>query len=134
MPIPRWDRPSPESSGSSCATADPRWERCRRRAGRHSTTASPEVAATLARTTRSGSFLDDIDAFDADFFEISSREAAKMDPQQRMLLEVAWEALEHAGIPPSTLRRSQTGVFAGGVLHRLRLSGSSRSAQRRRVE
>jgi phthiocerol/phenolphthiocerol synthesis type-I polyketide synthase B len=74
---------------------------------------SPEVAAALARTTRSGSFLDDVESFDADFFEVSSREAVKMDPQQRLLLEVAWEALEHAGIPPSSLRRTQTGVFAG---------------------
>ena len=90
---------------------------------------SPEVGAALARTTRWGSFLTDIDAFDAEFFDISSREAVKMDPQQRLLLEVAWEALEHAGIPPSSLRRSQTGVFAGacytdyGYLAALDLTG-----------
>ena len=76
----------------------------------------PEVASALARTTRWGSFLTDIEAFDAEFFEISPSEADKMDPQQRLLLEVAWEALEHAGIPPSSLRRSQTGVFAGACL------------------
>jgi acyl transferase domain-containing protein/acyl carrier protein len=74
---------------------------------------SPEVAAALARTTRWGSFLPDIDAFDAEFFEITAHEADKMDPQQRLLLEVAWEALEHAGISPSSLSRTQTGVFAG---------------------
>ncbi len=74
---------------------------------------TPETTAALARTTRFGGYMDNIDEFDADFFEISSREAVKMDPQQRMLLEVAWEALEHAGIPPSSLRRSQTGVFTG---------------------
>jgi phthiocerol/phenolphthiocerol synthesis type-I polyketide synthase B len=74
---------------------------------------TPEVAAALAQTTRYGGYMDNLDAFDAEFFDISSREAAKMDPQQRILLEVAWEALEHAGIPPSSLRRSQTGVFAG---------------------
>ena len=59
---------------------------------------TPEVAAALATTTRFGGYMDNLDAFDAEFFDISSREAAKMDPQQRMLLEVAWEALEHAGI------------------------------------
>jgi phthiocerol/phenolphthiocerol synthesis type-I polyketide synthase B len=78
--------------------------------------ASPEAAAALSRTARFGSFLSNIDGFDADFFEIMSREAAKMDPQQRLLLEVAWEALEYAGMPPSSLRHSQTGVFVGACL------------------
>jgi phthiocerol/phenolphthiocerol synthesis type-I polyketide synthase A len=77
---------------------------------------SPEMAAALARTTRWGSFLAEIDAFDAEFFDISPSEAAKMDPQQRLLLEVAYEALERAGIPPKSLRRSQTGVFVGACL------------------
>ncbi|MFE7993820.1 type I polyketide synthase, partial [Streptomyces shenzhenensis] len=75
--------------------------------------ASPQNAAALRRTTRYGGFLDDIAGFDAEFFGITPREAELMDPQQRIVLEVSWEALEHAGIPPHTLAGSDTGVFIG---------------------
>ncbi len=77
---------------------------------------SAEGAAALANTTRWGSYLSDIDEFDADYFEISPSEADKMDPQQRLLLEVTHEALEHAGIRPDALRHTQTGVFVGACL------------------
>src|SRR5271170_8083824 len=60
-----------------------------------------------------GGFLPEIDRFDAAFFEISPREAEWLDPQQRILLEVGWEALEDAGLPLSVLRRKRTGVFVG---------------------
>ncbi|WP_256451405.1 type I polyketide synthase [Amycolatopsis sp. CA-230715] len=68
---------------------------------------------THAGGALSGGFLVDAARFDAEFFRISPREALAMDPQQRVLLEVSWEALERARIAPAALRGSRTGVYVG---------------------
>ncbi|WAJ46842.1 type I polyketide synthase [Mycobacterium sp. Aquia_216] len=73
----------------------------------------PDPQAPGRMTTKWGGFLDDVAGFDADFFGITPREAVAMDPQQRILLEVAWEALEHAGLPPDSLSGSRTAAIMG---------------------
>ncbi|WP_415399085.1 type I polyketide synthase [Synechococcus sp. W4D4] len=67
----------------------------------------------LHQHVRHGGFIDGIDQFDPAFFGISPREAVCMDPQQRLLMEVAWQAMEDAGIPLEQIRGTTTGVFMG---------------------
>jgi len=95
--------------------------------------------------TRSGGFLYQAGKFDAEFFGLSPREALATDAQQRLLLEVSWEAFERAGIDPAGLRGSRTGVFAGvmysdyatllggGELEGYQISGSAPSVASGRV-
>src|SRR6266702_2317047 len=102
-----WEYPTVNGLASALAGAGPagRWEAF--------DDGSPAAGAALASVTRRAGALGDVAGFDAAFFGIPPAEAAAMDPQQRILLEVCWESLEHAGLPPRTLRGSRAGVFAG---------------------
>ncbi len=73
----------------------------------------PDPDAPGKTVARRGGYLDRVDRFDAGFFGLSPREAASMDPQQRILLEVAWEALEDALVPAERLAGRPVGVFVG---------------------
>ena len=73
----------------------------------------PEPGVAGRSVSKWGAFLDDVTGFDPDFFGINEREATAMDPQHRVLLETAWEAVEHAGRTPSSMAGTSTGVFIG---------------------
>ena len=83
----------------------------------------PQPATPGKMNTRWGGFLSQIDGFDPLFFNISPKEAKRMDPKQRIFLEVAWEALENAGLAADKLAGTQTGVFVaptgGSQYHQL---------------
>ncbi|MCV7382360.1 acyltransferase domain-containing protein [Mycolicibacter longobardus] len=73
----------------------------------------PRVAERVSKARTRGGYLSDIKGFDAEFFALSKMEADNIDPQQRMALELTWEALEHARIPASALRGEAVAVYMG---------------------
>ncbi|MFB7476811.1 SDR family NAD(P)-dependent oxidoreductase [Kitasatospora sp. NPDC056184] len=76
----------------------------------------PDRDAPGKAVTRLGAYLDQVDGFDADFFGISPKEAVATDPQQRLMLELGWEALENARIAPDGIAGTRTGVFVGAIM------------------
>lgn len=75
----------------------------------------PEMTRRMEQAQLTGGYIEDIASFDAEFFGLSPLEAANMDPQQRMILQLTWEALEDAHIPANQLRGKQVGVFMGNT-------------------
>lgn len=83
--------------------------------GRDAVTEAPTHRWGSAADRPRGGFLDRVDGFDPGFFGIAPREAATMDPQQRLMLELGWEALEDADIVPDALAGTRAGVFVGAI-------------------
>ncbi|MFC9786893.1 polyketide synthase Pks13 [Rhodococcus sp. NPDC127528] len=75
--------------------------------------ADPQIAEAIAKANTKGGYLDDVKGFDAEFFAMSPLEVKNVDPQQRLAMELTWEALEHARIPANELKGEQVGVFIG---------------------
>ena len=104
--------------GVSCRlpkASDPRsfWEMLR--SGGHGLDEPPTNRRTHGAGPSRAGYIDGVADFDAAFFGISPREAVAMDPQQRIVLELAWEALEDANIVPETIEDTPTGVFVGSL-------------------
>lgn len=76
-----------------------------------STFYNPDISCPGTICSKWGGFIKNVEAFDAKFFRMSPREAAQLDPRQRIMLELSWEALEDAGIPPLELKGTKTGVY-----------------------
>ncbi len=77
----------------------------------------PEPGVPGKIVTRRAGFVDDVTGFDAPFFGMSTREVRMLDPQHRLLLEMAWHAVEHSGTAPTALANTNTGVFVGLATH-----------------
>ncbi len=77
----------------------------------------PEPGVPGKVVTRRAGFVDDVTGFDAPFFGMSTREVRLLDPQHRLLLEMAWTAIEHSGTAPTELADTNTGVFVGLSTH-----------------
>ncbi|QRY52474.1 polyketide synthase Pks13 [Mycolicibacterium septicum] len=75
--------------------------------------AEPRIAERVSKASIRGGYLSDIKGFDSEFFALSKMEADNIDPQQRMALELTWQALEHARIPASSLRGTNVAVYVG---------------------
>lgn len=75
----------------------------------------PEMTRRMEQAQLTGGYIEDIASFDAEFFGLSPLEAANMDPQQRIILQLTWEALEDAHIPANQLRGKPVGVFMGNT-------------------